>query len=227
MLLECRDLRKVFRDRHGRTPLLDGVDLAVERGETVVIRGRSGAGKSTLIHLLCGLEPPTSGAVLFDGRDLSALSPSKRASLRHEKIGILFQNSNLLGAWTALENVEAALIPAGMPRARRRERARGLLRELGLGERLHHLPSELSAGEEHRVALARALANRPVLLLADEPTGDVDAETAEEVMRLLRESVKVAGASLVVATHGVFPESMADRVLVLSGGKLSPAAARA
>jgi putative ABC transport system ATP-binding protein len=204
--------------------VLRGASLAVRRGEVLAIAGRSGAGKSTLLGLLAGIDRPSAGTVLVEGRDLAALGPTELTELRREKIGMVFQNCNLLSSWTALENVEAALLPSGMARATRRERARGLLESLGLAERLGSLPAELSAGEEQRVALARALANEPSIILADEPTGDVDGETAREIVELLCSPVREGRAALVVATHGAFPLQAATRVLRLDGGKLHEAA---
>jgi putative ABC transport system ATP-binding protein len=220
VLLECRGLTRHYEDRRGTLRVLEGLDLVVRAGESLVVHGRSGAGKSTLLGLLGGLDRPTAGSVRIEGADLAALPRAEVAAIRREKIGIIFQSFNLLPAWTAQENVEAALLPGRVPPAERRARARRILEELGLGGRLDHLPSELSAGEEQRTALARALVNGPRLILADEPTGDVDEEAARAIVERLLEPVRAGKAALVVATHGAFPLSAAHRALRLEGGKL-------
>ena len=225
VLLQCTDLRKTFTLRGREIRVLDGVSLSVPRGEIVAVSGRTGAGKSTLLMLLGGLDRPTSGTVALSGRNMEALSNEELAQLRRTQIGIVFQSHNLLPSWTALENVGAALLHTGMPAARRRERVKALLSELGLGGRMDNLPAELSMGQQQLVAIARALANEPELLLADEPTGDVDPESAQEIIRLLASPVRERGAALVIATHGVFPLNVADRVLHLRGGALVPSEA--
>ena len=221
-LLECHDLRKTFTVRGKEISVLRGVNFSVGSGEIVVIRGVSGAGKSVLLWLLSGLDRPTSGEVLFEGRSLARLSSSEWAGIRRENIGIIFQDFNLITSWTALENVESALRLSGMPKKARRVKALKLLNDLRLGDRLGHFPSELSIGEQQRIALARTLANDPVLVLADEPTGDVDPETAKEIVSMLVKPVKEKRATLMVATHGNFPLDMADRILWLSDGILLP-----
>jgi len=221
-LLECHNLRKTFIVRGKETAVLRGVNLSVRSGEVVAITGKSGAGKSVLLWLLSGLDRPTSGEVLFKGRSLISLSGSELARVRRDKIGIIFQDFNLVASWTALENVESALRHGGMSRAARRAKALKLLDDLMLGDRLDNFPSELSIGEEQRIALARTLANDPVLVLADEPTGDIDPETAKEIVSMLVKPVKEKRATLIVATHGAFPLNVADRVLCLRDGVLLP-----
>jgi len=220
-LLECSGLVRSFVMRHRVVRVLCGVDLAVGRGEVVLISGRSGAGKSTLLGLLGGMDRPTAGIITFEGRRLDRLSAGELAELRRTRIGIIFQNFNLLPSWTALENVEAGLARHGRLRAERRRQAAAMLDELGIGDRLRNLPLELSAGEQQRVALARALANRPSLVLADEPTADVDTDVAREIVRRLVGAAR-QGAAVVVATHGIFPADTADRVLVMHEGRLHP-----
>lgn len=220
--LEGIDLFKSFETRGRKIDVLKGVSLAVSPGETVVIRGRSGQGKSVLLWLLSGIDLPTTGEVRFEGKPLRQMDGEELATLRRERIGLLFQDYNLIPSWTARENVEAALVGGPDTPAARVAKADALLVEMGLGDRLDNLPSELSIGQQQRVALARALINNPVLLLADEPTGNVDPEMAEELCGLLARYVKEKGASLVVATHGHFPgETHADRCLVLQDGILS------
>lgn len=220
-VLEIRDLKKHFRDGHREVHVLKGIDLSVRGGEIVVVIGRSGAGKTTLISLMAGLDRPSCGSVILDGRPLEDLSNEELTLLRRQKIGIVFQSFNLLPSLTAGENVEAALLPTPMPKADRREKVKSLLVGLGLGDRADRMPLQLSVGEQQRVAVARALANNPVLILADEPTGDVDDETAGEIIDLLVAPVRQANAVLIVTTHGCFPGDVAGRALRLKNGKLS------
>ena len=222
VVLACKAVTKVFRARGKQIRALDGVDLALKRGEVAVISGRTGAGKTTLLHILGGLDRQDSGSVLFEGRQLEELANRHLATLRREKIGIIFQSFNLLPAWTARENVEAALMPAGLRKAERRVRAEAALSRQGLDARFDHLPSELSMGEQQRVAIARTLAGHPTLILADEPTGDVDEGTARGILDQLLAPVKTNGAALLIATHGLVREDMANRVLWLEDGRLSP-----
>jgi len=208
--------------RAGEVRVLAGVDLAVGAGEVVVISGRTGAGKSTLLAILAGIDRPTSGSVRVEGCPLEGLSGAALARLRQRKIGIVFQSFNLLPSWTAAENVEAALVGSDLGRAERRAKAATLLGDLGLGDRLDHLPAELSVGQQQCVAIARALANRPRVLVADEPTGDVDALTAETIVGHLLEPVRTYGAALVVATHGSFSPQVPARRLRMERGVLAP-----
>ena len=221
-VLVCTSVTKCFGGGNGGVEVLRGVDLSVCAGDVALVHGRTGAGKSTLLHILGGLDRPTSGSVAVGGRVLEGLSGAALARLRREKIGIIFQSFNLLPSWTALENVEAAMLHAGVSRTARRERAEALFGQLGLGHRLGNLPSELSVGQRQLVAIARALANKPLLILADEPTGDLDAETAEGIVARLTTLAREHGAALVVATHGPFPATAATRLLRLEGGRLIP-----
>ncbi|HEY3417778.1 MAG TPA: ABC transporter ATP-binding protein [Armatimonadota bacterium] len=224
-LLECRGVTKSFAVKRATLPVLTGVCFSVQAGEVLVITGRSGAGKSTLLNLLGGLERPTAGSIVFAGRPLETLSAEALAQLRREQIGIIFQNFNLLPTWTTFENVEAALLHTRLTPAERREQVLALLRELGLDERLDNRPAELSAGQQQRVAIARTLAHSPRLILADEPTGDVDPETAAEILARLLAAVRQGGATLIVATHGSFPLDQADRILRLQDGVVREAPA--
>lgn len=201
--------------------VLNCVNLMVNVGEIVIIQGKSGAGKSTCLQILSGLDQPDAGTITFNGINLASISSGDLAHMRREHIGIIFQHSNLLPSWTAIENIEAALYHKRLARKTRREQAMTLLCSLGLGERWMHLPSELSAGEQQRVAIARALINNPQVIFADEPTGDVDSQTAAEIVNLLVQCVRTRGSSLVLVTHGAFPCGVADRCLKLTNGVLS------
>lgn len=200
--------------------VLRGLDLEVRSGEAVAIVGASGSGKSTLLHLLGALDRPTSGTVLIDGSDVSGLSEEEAAALRTRRIGFVFQFHHLLGDFTALEN---AMIPAMIDSSDRRaarKRASTLLKAVGLGGRFDHRPSQLSGGEQQRVAVARALVNEPPVVLADEPTGDLDTATSREVQELLFRVRERSGVALVVATHNRELADRADRVLRLREGVL-------
>lgn len=219
-LLECRRLAKSYAVKGDRIAVLKEISFTMAGGEIAVIRGKSGAGKSTLLEILGGLARPDSGEIWFENRRIKNASRKELTFLRRRKIGIVFQNFNLIPSWTAFENVEAALLHTGLSKSNRHKKVHGLLRNLGLDGKIHYLPSELSIGQQQRVAIARALANEPELILADEPTGEVDAETAQEIIDHLIWTVKRKGTSLIVATHGTFPLGIADRVLHLNGGTI-------
>jgi len=200
--------------------VLQGIDLRVRRGEALVIVGASGAGKSTLLHLLGGLDAPSAGDVSLDGVSLFAMAGAARARLRNEQIGFVFQSYNLLPELDALENV---CLPALMqPRSRDgvADRGRELLKAVGLGERLEHRPAELSGGEQQRVAVARALMNRPRLLLADEPTGNLDSKTGEAILDLLWRLRQESGTTLVMVTHDQHVATRGERVLEIADGRI-------
>jgi putative ABC transport system ATP-binding protein len=221
-ILEGREVQKSFSLHGKEIPVLKNIQFSFAPGKVYVIIGRSGAGKSTLLSLLGGLDRQTSGSILFEGKALETLSNEELAQLRQQKIGIIFQSFNLLSSWTAAENVEAVLMHTGMDPVVRRQKVEGLLRELGLGDRFENLPAELSVGQQQRVAVARTLANEPMLILADEPTGDVDPETGREILEKVLAPVKSRGATVVVTTHGTFPLNLADQVLTLKDGVLGP-----
>ncbi len=223
VVVECQGLTKVYRRRDGtELKALDNVDLQVKAGEFVIIAGRSGSGKSTLLSLLGGLDRPTSGSVRLRGKAIEATPDRELARIRMESVGFVFQDFNLLPAYTALENVEVALAPVALAQEEKRQRAEALLRRLGVLDRAGHLPAELSLGEQQRVAVARALANRPRLILADEPTGGVDAPTGREVVDKLVELNHQDRVAVVVATHGAFPLDVANRVVFMRDGAFVP-----
>lgn len=219
-LVLAEGLCKWYADGPVEVRVLEGLDLEVEVGEKIAIVGASGVGKSTLLHILGALDRPSAGRVLFDGSDLFALSDRSLAAFRNREVGFVFQFHHLLGDFTALENVMMPALIGGWRREAARARAEELLARVGLGDRLQHRPGELSGGEQQRVAVARALACRPRLVLADEPTGNLDPLTGEAVHRLLLELNGEEGTTLVVVTHNEALTGAMDRVLSLWGGRL-------
>ena len=200
---------------------LRGVSLEIARGERVALLGKSGSGKSTLLNLLGGLDHASSGGLRVGGRELDKLSRRELSRFRSESVGIIFQSFNLIPSRTALENVELPMIFAGRPARERREQARRALESVGLGGRLHHRPTQMSGGENQRVAVARALVNRPRIVLADEPTGNLDSETARQVMTLILDHVRRYEATLVLVTHDEeLAGTFTDRVVRLKDGRL-------
>ena len=215
---------EVTRDyRQGRTRVraLRGATVTVRRRDFLAVTGPSGSGKSTLLHLLGGVDLPTTGQVVFLGRDLATLSVEARASLRLHEVGLVFQRFHLLPMLTAIENVELPLAAARVPRRERRKRAAAVLERVGLGDRLRHRPGELSGGECQRVAIARALANDPAVVLADEPTGELDRATSRRVLTLFQE-LNAAGTTLVVATHDLELADGARRRIEVVDGRTRP-----
>ncbi len=223
--VEARELHKVFLGGDDRElNVLGGVNLRVESGETVAIVGSSGAGKSTLLHLLGGLDRPTSGDVFLGGREISEADGDELARIRNRGVGFVFQFHHLLREFSALENVMMPCLIAGQSRRASEERARELLTLVGLDERLTHRPSQLSGGEQQRVAVARALAVEPPLLLADEPSGDLDTHTSEDLHDLLFHLRDSQGLGMVLVTHNTELAGRADRILELRDGQLHEAA---
>jgi putative ABC transport system ATP-binding protein len=217
---ELIDVTKRYGDGATRVEALQGVSLAIRKGEFLVIAGPSGSGKTTLLQLLGALDRPTSGQVLFEGRELSALADSELANLRLGALGFIFQQFNLIPTLSAQQNVEVALAPTGTSGPGRHTRARELLEQVGLGPRRGHLPTQLSGGEQQRVAIARALANEPRVLLADEPTGNLDTSTGEEVLSLLHRLSLELGQTTVLVTHDRTIAEIALRVLRMTDGKI-------
>jgi putative ABC transport system ATP-binding protein len=206
-------------DLGGRVEALSDVSLSLQEGSYTAVMGPSGSGKSTLLNLVGGLDTPTSGTVRVGGNDLTALSENERANIRGSEIGFVFQTFNLMPRLTAVENVALPLVFAGVPRSERRERAESLLEDVGLSDRLDHKPTELSGGQRQRVAVARALAPEPAVLLADEPTGNVDTETGERVMRLLGD-LNDAGNTILLVTHERRIAEHADRTVRMLDGEI-------
>jgi lipoprotein-releasing system ATP-binding protein len=217
-----RRLRKVYREEDGsELTILDGVEIDVVPGEFVAVTGASGAGKSTLLHLLGCLDQPTAGEVLLGGRSVASLSARELAAARNRNIGFVFQFHHLLREFTALENVMMPQLIAGRSRAEAAARSRGLLEQVGLGARLSHKAGELSGGEQQRVAVARALANQPLVVLADEPSGNLDTHTAEQLHDLFLRLRQETGVAMVMATHNRELAERADRELRVKDGQLS------
>lgn len=219
-LIEVVDLARYYEMAGTIIKALDGVNLEFYRGEYVSIVGPSGSGKTTLFNLIGGLDRPTRGKVYVDGVDLAELDAYELAWLRCRKIGYIFQNFNLIGVLTALENVALPTVFAGLPWEEGLKKAEELLRLVGLGDRLEHLPSELSAGQQQRVAIARAMVNDPDIILADEPTGNLDHETGRRIIGLLQRLNRERGVTIIAATHDVEMIKGSDRVVWLRDGRV-------
>lgn len=214
-----KEASKIYRRDGGEVRALDGVSLSVERGEFLAVVGSSGSGKTTLMNLMGCLDLPTSGVCLFEDEDVSRLSGQRLAEIRNRRIGFVFQGFNLIGGLTAQENVELPLAYRGVPAAKRRTLAREALELVGLSERVSHLPGQLSGGQQQRVAVARAIAARPPVLLADEPTGNLDPESGRAVMKILR-GLHREGRTLVLITHDMSLAAQAQRRVHIRSGRL-------
>ena len=221
IVVAARDLTREYRTGRSRVRALRGVSISVPKGDFLAVTGPSGSGKSTLLHLLGGVDTPTSGDVVFLGRSLAQMSVEARAALRLEHVGLVFQRFHLLPMLTALENVELPLAAARVSRKIRRERAAAVLERVGLADRLLHRPGELSGGQCQRVAIARALANEPALVLADEPTGELDRATSRQVLALFQ-SLNADGTTLVVASHDLELAAGARRTIEVVDGRTTP-----
>ncbi len=219
-LLEVRDLRKSFRTGVSRINVLDGINLSVMEGDTIALVGASGAGKSTLLHVIGTLDRPTSGSVFFRGDDVFTLNEGALATFRNRSIGFVFQFHHLLPEFTALENVMMPALISGMAKNEARKTALALLEDVGLAHRLDHKPGELSGGEQQRVAIARALVLSPALLLADEPTGNLDRKTSEEVHELLAGIQRKTGLTLIIVTHNERLAARMGKTIRLVDGRI-------
>ena len=215
------DVTKDYPKGRGVVHALQGVNVVIADGDWLAVQGPTGHGKSTLLQILGALDRPTSGTVELDGQDLTGLRESQLTKVRATSIGFIFQTFNLIPTLSAQENVEAALVPLDVDDGQRKERARQALAEVGLGDRARHLPSELSGGQQQRVAIARALVKRPGVLLADEPTGNLDEGTRDEIMTLLRELWRERGLTLVTVTHDSSVARRAQRTAIMRNGVLT------
>lgn len=219
-MIEVHNLCKHFVTTSGELSVLHDLDLKVESGERIAVVGRSGAGKTTLMHILGGIDRPSSGRVLFDGEDVFALQGARLDDFRNRSVGFIFQFHQLLPEFTALENVMMPLLIGRIERKRAADQAAELLREVGLGDRLDHKPGALSGGEQQRVAIARALIRQPRLLLADEPTGNLDSKTSDEIMALLDRLHLTRGLTMIIVTHNDQLAACLDRTLNMEDGQL-------
>jgi len=219
--VRVEDVVKTYGGADSRVAALRGVSLEIRRGERVALLGKSGSGKSTLLNLIGGLDRPDQGRISSGGRDIALMTANERAAYRLTTVGMIFQAYNLIQSRTALENVELPMVLAGRSRLERRREAKAALVAVGLGERLGHRPAELSGGEHQRVAIARALVNQPEILLADEPTGNLDSATSSEIMDMLLEALKKAGTTLIMVTHDdELARQAAGRVVRLKDGQI-------
>ena len=218
-LIRLEGVTRVYRLGDVEVRALDGVSLEIGEGEFIAVMGASGSGKSSLMNVIGCLDRPTSGRYLLEGRDVSRLGRAALAEVRGRTLGFVFQNFNLLSRTSARENVELPLVYAGVPALERRRRAEEALKRMGLGDRLDHHPSQLSGGQQQRVAVARALVNRPRVLLADEPTGNLDSRTGVEMMEILQ-GLQRSGLTLVLVTHEARLASLAPRVLHMKDGRI-------
>lgn len=218
LALETKQLKKHYHQGEVLVKALDGINLKINSGEFVSIMGRSGSGKSTLLNMLGALDRPSEGAVILDGIDIAELPSRKLPNIHRHKIGFVFQQYNLIPTLTALENVELPLRYSGT--SNRRQLAVKALKEVGLEHRVNHLPSEMSGGEQQRVAIARSLASRPAIVLADEPTGEVDSHTSQQIVDLMRRLNKEHGVTFVIVTHDPDVAAQTDRIIHISDGKV-------
>lgn len=218
-LIEVRDVYKIYNPGENQVNALDGVSITIDEGEFVAIIGQSGSGKSTLMNMLGLLDTPTSGEYYINGKLVDDLTDDQMSAIRNEQIGFIFQGFNLIASLSALENVELPLVYRGMKKDERRQISKDALERVGLGSRMHHLPAEMSGGQQQRVAVARAIAARPPVILADEPTGNLDTRSTKDVMAILHE-LKDEGRTVIVITHDNEIAEEAERVIRVRDGKV-------
>jgi putative ABC transport system ATP-binding protein len=218
--VHCIGVRREFQDGSRIIKVLRGTDLTVKKGDFIAIVGASGSGKTTLLNLIGGLDKPTGGSIIVDGIDITSLNDENMSQMRRHKIGVLFQDQHLLPIFTAIENVQVPMLLDEVRPANRNERSMKLLKAVGVDHRAHHMPHELSGGMRSRVALARALANNPAVLLCDEPTGDLDHKTGGEIIKLMKDLAKKENRAVLVVTHDPEVARMADKILLLRDGVL-------
>ena len=219
-MIELANVTKIYKMGEDEIKALSGVDLTINSGEFISMVGPSGSGKSTILNIIGCIDTPTSGKVIIDGEDVSSLNDRGLTKIRLNKIGFIFQQFYLIPTLNALENIELPMKEAKIPREKRRKRAISLLSQVGLSERKKHYPSQLSGGEQQRVAIARSLANNPSMILADEPTGEIDSETSEKIVGLLRKLNTEENLTLIIVTHDHKIASYADRMITLEDGKI-------
>jgi putative ABC transport system ATP-binding protein len=219
-MYELTGVTKKYESKRGTVAALNGIDLRIEDGELLAVQGPTGHGKTTLLQMLGGLDRPTAGQVCFDGQDLATLAETKVTDLRARNFGFIFQTFNLVPTLSAVENVEAALVPLRIAAAERRRRSADALTEVGLGDRLHHVPAELSGGQQQRVAIARALVKQPKVILADEPTGNLDEGTRDEIIALVEGLWRERGLTVIMVTHDSAVARRAPRIAWISKGNL-------
>ncbi|MBO4506676.1 MAG: ABC transporter ATP-binding protein [Lachnospiraceae bacterium] len=218
VIIEVRNAKKIYRMGQERIHAVDGISFTVDRGEFCCLLGTSGSGKSTLLNLMAGIEKLTSGDVFIKGQSIKQMSENKLSKFRQENLGFVFQSYNLLGSMTALENVELPLVFKRMPASKRRRMARGILKKVGLGDRMEHKPKEMSGGQQQRVGIARAFVAKPDVVFADEPTGNLDSRTTIEVMELIKEMAAKHNQTIVMVTHDVSLAAYADKIIHIKDG---------
>jgi putative ABC transport system ATP-binding protein len=219
-IIQVNNLIKKYRMGNEVVSVLNGIDLQIYPGEILSILGTSGSGKTTFLNLVSGLERPTKGKIIIDGHNLSKISEKRMSAFRRRYIGFVFQLYNLLPAFTALENAMLPLILEGVAPREREKKGRALLQQVGLAERLQHKPSELSGGQRQRVSIARALINNPRIIFADEPTGNLDSKTAEEILELLISTIRAQGQTMLMVTHDANVAGHADRIIEMVDGQI-------
>ena len=218
VIIDVRNAKKIYRMGQERIHAVDGISFTVNRGEFCCLLGTSGSGKSTLLNLMAGIEKLTSGDVFIKGQSIKQMSENKLSKFRQENLGFVFQSYNLLGSMTALENVELPLVFKRLPASKRRRMARGILKKVGLGDRMMHKPKEMSGGQQQRVGIARAFVAKPDVVFADEPTGNLDSRTTIEVMDLIKEMASKHNQTIVMVTHSTTAAERGNRVLYLADG---------